>query len=493
MPEFPSFVGPAYRLDTPNAAGDRAVNLFLEQVEQGPRQGKLRQRKTPGLKFFHQIGTGPIRALWSNATDLFCVSGGELWQVNNPSQAHTHATLIGPVANGTNPATIVTNGFQLLIASAGQLYFDAGDGTGVRPVVDIFGTPVAAATATFLDNYIIVNIPNTKQIQISALAPNGATWDPADVAEKEGQPDNILRVYADNEQLFLFGNDTLEVWINTGGLFPFSRIQGAVFPIGCDSAWSVAGAAGIRMWLWKGVVWAASGLQPTRVSDFGVEQAIKGYTLEDQQNSEAFAWVDAGHLFYALSFPFSGATWVFDYSNKTWHERLYYSNGQYGRFRGRVYARAFGLDLVGDYASNAIYSMDPTWGYDAPPITNPAGTPVPLRWRRVCPYITDNLKNTRYNRLTLDMDTGVGLQVPVGQVAQDPHVMMRYSRNRGKTWSNERQASLGAVGEYDKRVFFNQLGSSYVGLACDVYGTDPVLTSINAAYIDLDGSTAPRP
>lgn len=38
-------------------------------------------------------------------------------------------------------------------------------------------------------------------------------------------------------------------------------------------------------------------------------------------------------------------------------------------------------------------------------------------------------------------------------------VLMCYSDNGGKTWSNWRERSLGQQGEYQKRVRFNRLGA----------------------------------
>jgi hypothetical protein len=498
MAVWPSFTDGSYKLETVNAAGAVCQNLYPEPIEKGPLQGQNRLRGIPGMTpFGPTLVGGPIRALWSNETELFAIAGGQMWQVFDPSWeavvggAPVPPLFIGLIPNGTNPAIVQTNGFQLGIASAGQAFIDPGGGVGLLPIVDTTGAPVNLATLAVLDNYLIGNVANTKQIFLSNLAPDGGTWDPADTAIKEGYPDNIKRVWVDNEELWLFGDETTEVWIDTGGLFPFSRIPGAVFPIGTDSAWAVAGTNGYRFWPWRGQIYMAFGLQPQRISDFGVEEAIKTYSLFDQQNAEAFAWRDGGHIFYAISYPNAGRTWVFDMSTQMWHERLYYSNGQYGRYRGRVYAYAFGKHLVGDYATGQIYQLDPLQYYDAPPIANPTGQGVTLRRRRVAHYINDSLKNIRYNRLTLDMDTGVGISGPTGTLGVAPQVTMRFSLDRGKNWSYERRQSLGQIGQDSTRVFWTQLGASRLGVTAEIVVDDPVPVSINGALIDVGGSTMP--
>lgn len=479
--EFPNFVGPSYKLNTVSAAGDVCRNLYLETIERGPRAGKQRLVNIPGLPLFKEIAA-PIRGMWSNATTLFVIGGGQMWQVFSDN---TPNTLIGNLGSDTNPAMIASNGFQLAIASANAAYIAPGGGAGIFPLTDTTGAPINARSIAFQDQYFIAAINQSKQINISNLAPAGGIWDPSDVAIKEAYSDNISRVWVDypgGELLWLFGDESTEVWTDTGGLFPFQRIQSMVFPIGCDSTWSVAGVVGNRFWMWRGQIWWASGYQPQRVSDYGVEQAIKGYSLNDRQNAEGYSWVDGGHIFYAISFPTAGRTWVFDLKEQAWHERLYFSNGQYGRYRPRMVINAFGMNLGGDYSSGKIFQLDPNTYTDA--------DGAPLRWERICPYVTDETLNVKYKELRIDMDTGIGLNA--GVPGSNPQVMMRYSRDRGKTWSNERQSPLGPIGETLQRAVFRQLGSSYIGMNFDVYGTDPVPTSIVGAYIDVNPGNRAR-
>lgn len=392
---------------------------------------------------------------------------------------------------GTNPAIITSNGFQLGIASAGTAYIAPGGGNPVIPIVDINGDPVNAATIAFQDGYFIAGIRNSKQVQISKLAPNGGTWDPGDTAIKEGYSDNIVRVWVDQPggtYLWLFGNDTYEVWADTGALFPFQRVQSIVRSIGCDSAWSVAGVAGWRFWLWRTSIYAAKGFEADIISDNAVEHAISTYSTSDQNNAEAFAYFDQGRIFYVISFPSSGATWVYDMMEKAWHERQYFVNGVYGRYRPRVSASIWGRHFVGDFQNSRIYELDETVYVDA---DIGAGAAV-LKRERIAPYLTDQEKNVRYNRLTLDIDTGVGLPVAPGQPGYDPTVIMKYSTNRGKNWSNQRSQKLGKSGETLERVFWTQLGSARIGFTADVWVTDPVPFNINAAYIDTSPGTWPR-
>jgi len=53
------------------------------------------------------------------------------------------------------------------------------------------------------------------------------------------------------------------------------------------------------------------------------------------------------------------------------------------------------------------------------------------------------------------MATGIGASGD-----EDPKVTLNYSDDRGVTWANWREASLGGVGARTKRVGFSRLGAS---------------------------------
>lgn len=464
---------------------------MISTVEQGYRKGKLRLQNIPGFKLFKTVANGPIRNLWSNATSCFVIGGPTMYEIfddNPPGGVNNGSTVtVGNVANGPTPATVASNGNSLAISSNNALYLALGVGFGILPIIDTTGAPVLASSVAFIGQYFIVAIAGTRQVMISNLAPDGGTWDPANVAIKEAYSDNIVRLWVDDpggQYVWLFGNDTTEIWTQTADLFPFSRIQGGVLSIGCDAEYSVAGVAGNRFWLWHGTIWWAAGLAPSRVSDYAVERAILGYSQSDQTTAEGFSWIDGGHIFYALSFIEANVTWVFDLKEAAWHKRAYFSNGAFSRYRGRVYTRAFNKHLLGDYQTGDIYELDPKTFTDAH-----GGL---LVRDRIFNCQDDSLRNVRNGDLSIDMDTGIGLPVPPGQPGYDPQVLLKYSKDRGKNWSNERQQSAGRLGQDQKRVKFPQMGASRIGTAIWLRMTDPVPTSYNTAYLGEDPSMRPR-
>jgi PKD repeat protein len=69
----------------------------------------------------------------------------------------------------------------------------------------------------------------------------------------------------------------------------------------------------------------------------------------------------------------------------------------------------------------------------------------------------------------------------------DPRVMLRISNDAGRTWITEQWRSAGRVGEYDRRVRWNRLGSARRRVF-EVSVTDPVPWRVTGAYLKANQS-----
>lgn len=225
--------------------------------------------------------------------------------------------------------------------------------------------PVTASCGAVLDGFFIVATPYSKQVNISQ-AWNGLRWDPAHYQIKEGYPDNILFLYADHEELYVGGAQSIEVWRNTGnGDFPFQRDAsgfnhrgiGALFSycrlgqgIALLSSDSKGGPVAIML----------QGYTPARVSTHALEYRWGKYTT--WTDAESWSYIEEGHEFWVIQFPTAGETWVYDAANGTWHQRAY--GLSLTRWKGRNHAAAFGSHVVGDIATGALYKMSAEYPTD---------------------------------------------------------------------------------------------------------------------------------
>ena len=102
---------------------------------------------------------------------------------------------------------------------------------------------------------------------------------------------------------------------------------------------------------------------------------------------------------------------------------------------------------------------------------------------RTFPHISASGKLMRCNALRIDIEVGVGINGTAQ--GSDPKAMLKWSDDDGRTWSNERTASIGKIGETSKRVIFWKLGS-YRKRIYKLRVTDPVRLNISSVDVDIE-------
>jgi hypothetical protein len=445
------------RSDSTPISVERLIN-FYPRIEGDRAKGKLTLRGTPGLKAFASAGSGPIRGTHNMLGVAYFVSGPDLYTVSSTG----NATLIGGVGSAGN-VTMSDNGAQLTIISgtAGYTYTVATDTLAVISDADF----PAASSVTFLDLYTIVGKDSSGEFYIST-ALDSTEWDALDFATAEALPDNIVRVYANKGQLWLFGEDSTEVWFNSGASFPFTRMSGGRIDRGCLAKLSVAEEDNSLFWLGNDkTVYRANGFTPQRISTHAVEEAIESYATP--QDGEAWTYTMAGHKFYALSF--SEGTWVYDIATGLWHER---QSTDKKRWRASAGIEVYGKVLCGDFETGNIYELDAdTYDENGADLIATAISE---------PFYGEG-QYVRMPRLQLEFETGVGLTTGQGS---DPQVMLQFTDDGGKTWSNEKWRSLGKIGKYKSRVVWNRLGA-FKERSLKISISDPVKRVLIAADIRL--------
>jgi hypothetical protein len=471
-------LGGAYVARSVNAAANRMVNLFPEVVPEGGKEPAFLQR-CPGLRLVATVGEGPIRGMWKFGDFLYVASGGKLYRVDG-NFAVTELGLI----NGSGPVSMADNGIQLFVACNPSAFIYNAN-TGVFAQVTDPDFP-GAVTVGYLDSYFVFNEPNSQRVWVTSLL-DGTAIDPLDFASAEGNPDNIVSLMVDHREVWLFGNNTVEVWYNAGlADFPLARIEGAFMETGCLAPYSVAKLDNAVFWLGSdargnGIVYRNQGYNAQRVSTHAIEWQIQQYGVLN--DAIGYSYQQDGHSFYVLVFPTAQATWVFDVATGAWHERAYWDGVQYRRHRSNCQANFAGQVLVGDWENGRVYAFD-LEVYD-----DSGATQRWLRSWRALPTGQNSLKRTAHHLLQMDCETGIGINTGQGSNSQ---VMLRWSDDGGHTWSNEHWASMGKLGEYGKRVIWRRLGmtTKLRDRVYEVSGTDPVKIAIMGAELSVTPTSA---
>ena len=501
-------LGSAYVARSVNAADNRMVNLFPEIVPEGGKEPAFLQR-APGLTRMTIAGDGPVRGMWQFGNYGYAVSGDTLFQIDS----NWNAIAKGTVA-GTGPVSMADNGTQLFIAANPQGYIYNVQTNVFQQITD--SDFPGAVTVGYIDGYFVFNEPNSQKLWVTQLL-DGTSVDPLEFASAEGNPDNVVAIFVDHREVWVYGTNSTEVWYDAGLLdFPLARIQGAYNELGCAAPYSIAKMDNQIYWLGRdargqGMVYRAAGYMGQRISTHAIEWQMQEYS--DLTDAVGYTYQQDGHSFYVLNFPTADTTWVFDVATGAWHERASFQNGDFNRHRGNSQMFFNATNVVGDYQNGKIYKLD---------LEVYADDDQPQKWLRswrALPTGANNLTRTIQHSMQLDCETGVGLdgqQFEVGLLqaenddflvteagdyiaidynvvqGSDPQVMLRFSDDGGHNWSNEHWKSMGRIGEYGKRTIWRRLGATMKirDRVYEVSGTDPVRIYIMGAELILSGTRA---
>jgi len=445
------------------ASSARLVNLYPEPIS----DGVVALYGTPGLSLFASVGAGPIRGMMNVGGSLYVVSGSQVYSVASTGIS----TLLGSIVTASGMVSMTTDGNDIQIVDGTANGWLVNVSTGALTAITDGDFP-GGVTNAFLDGFVLFNEPGTGKLWATE-GYNAGSIDPLSFATAEGLPDDLVAITVDHREVWLFGEQSTEVWYNAGTAgFPFARINGAFLEHGCAAAFSVAKIDNTVFWLGQddkgaGVVWRADGYTPRRISTHDVETAIAGYASV----SDAVAWTyqQDGHAFYVLSF--GTETWCYDASTDKWHQRAAFVNGEYARHRANTHAMLGRQHIVGDYENGNLYVLDPETYTDNGAV---------LAREFVSPHVRSG-KRVGYAEVELRMETGVGLQSGQGS---DPQVMLATSDDAGRTWGSWRTTSFGAVGQYLARAVFRRLGSGF-GKTFKVRVTDPVPVAFISARVEF--------
>jgi hypothetical protein len=272
------------------------------------------------------------------------------------------------------------------------------------------------------------------------------------VTEAEGKPDGLVRLKTRRKEVWLFGQDTTEIWTITQDVNnPFEPLGGTYIDLGC-----LAPASVVQMG--EAIAWVASDYTVRLAQDYAsavisidaVSRAIKG--LSDPTAIEAFVYREPGVTNLVLNSP--SWTWVMSQSldknapETRWHEQESIGLGR------RRFAHCIdfgGMQLCGDSDGATLYNLTLDSGADGD---------SELMSRIITEPQHAYPGEVEYNALYLDPLPGSGLNTPSNSETLDPVLMVRDSDDGGQSWSNQIDMPIGRQGQSRTRAVAHQLGTS---------------------------------
>ena len=486
MSDF-DFVGSAYTAQSIYQDDQELINWYTEidptkqdsafEVQLGRQvtRGVVALYPTPGLVVKAQLGAGEVRGMrtLSGGNVLIAACGNKAYKVN----ADFTFQVIGALESDTGLVSITDNGLESMLFD-GENRYSYNMQTGIYSIIaPSDGAFQGGVTGDCVDNYIIYNKPDSQQW--AATDALSSVTQPLSFSSKDGSPDNLVSLIGSGRVIYLLGEKTSESWIDVGTFpFPFQRIPGSNQQHGCVAAGSVARLGDSFAFLGQddrgqNIAVINQGYGFIRISNHAVENDLYGQVVSD---ARGYSYQAGGHEFFVLNFPTADKTWVYDLTTKDWHKWLSTDDlGQFHRHRSNCSAFFQGLNLVGDYETGSIYSLERDAYTDA-------GRTI-KRVRR-CPHIVSDFRRQYFDTMQIQFQPGVGLSNGQGS---DPQAMLRWSNDGGATWSSEHWKSIGAIGMYKNRCIWRRIGSARDRIF-EVSVTDPINAVIVSANLEASGA-----
>jgi hypothetical protein len=426
--------------------------------------------------------TNPLFAQLNGQWTVASLSGANLVNLTTMGLTVQPATALAAGQATPQSTGAGTYPSQLLIASGGSLTVFSLAGNSFQPITT---PPTQVLMVDFLDGFFVaLTAGNTWSVS----APEDATtWPGISVSQVAVFSDQLFGLIASNRLLWVFGAKRAVGYYTSGAaLFPFDVASGAFMEVGLAAQYSLArvathGGTSI-MWLGgdergQGVVYAANGFIPQRVSDSALEYWMsQQVTIAD---AVGMARQEEGQNFYDLWFPSANALWTLDVDLGWWHRRTSLVKGAQAAHLGRCHVSAFGFQLVGDRTSGKVYKSSTKYFTD---------NGAPIIRTRVGPTISNEggQLTTPINEFQVDFETGLAPEPPLTDATgtpRDPYAMFSYSEDFGKTFTPERMIPCGQAGNFKVVAIDRRLGS-WRSFTPKVTVSDPIPWRIVDAYVN---------
>lgn len=468
-------VGGAYSARSIIANSQRCINLYPERNGNGAPV-PLTHYQRPGLRPLVTSGGSVVRNIYraSNGNG-YCTIDSTVYAIS-PSWG---LTAIGSVSPGlVTPVSMVDNGATIAVVDGSTSAWLINMSTNAYSAwSDPLGYMRGGDRVDYIDGFLIMNVAQANGNNNEWISTTLNTTDFTDgyYAFKTAYPDPLMTLCVNHNYIFLLGQLKSEVWYNAGlATFPFAMLVGTYIEHGIAAKYSLA-MADIKIFMLSqdlqghGVVHMINGgnFTCTRISNHALEYQIRLMAnTVGISDAIGYTYQQDGHYFYVLTFPSGDQTWVYDDSlgedpTIAWHQEAWTdpSDGSLHRHRGNCHGFINGTNVVGDFENGTLYAMDLDVYTDTV-----AGTVCTNTYIRTFPHlgtgeveigiwgkrpIPADGRRVRHTAFMLDLECGL---------APESTVALRYSDDRGRTFSSDVLQTTGEQGQYLTQPIWRGLG-----------------------------------
>ncbi|MDF3016202.1 MAG: hypothetical protein K0R44_1427 [Thermomicrobiales bacterium] len=469
---FPITTAPGLQ---PTESGGRLINSTVEYAPPGSRSKHI-WRAVPGLVPATTIGTDDHRGALKLGSTLIVINDDEGYSLDS---SYSSTTLSGDAVPGEGRVIMARNMRatpQIIVVTDNGMVKIEGGAIATFTDADL----PAPNSVCFKDGYFFFGIGDGRCF---ASGLNDVTVSSLDWTRAESSPDGLTRVFPFASGIALGGENSIELFSNTGNPtgFPFTR--STVLPYGLYGLHAVTGFiegfTGDPLFVDnEGVVRLMSGFGARAVSTKDVEDLINA--ISDRTTLTADCYVSRGQPVYVLSC----ADWTLEYSPASatspehWRERVSIGSA---RWRAGIVVNCFNRWLALDETGDEILQLDAAFRRE--------GTQQ-MVWQLRSTQAHNFPARAQVHRASFDFLVGVGTDTGIDPIETNPQVQISWSDDGGVTWSNPVFRSLGTQGEY-RAIDVNRLGiTKRQGRQYKLVVADPVPVAFYGGAQDVEALAA---
>lgn len=471
MPRVPLPLGFSFYTSESKPFGAQRCINWIPTVAEGPALNPRALLQPSGLKQFADTLINGNRGGQFMSDVPFFINGNSLISI----AANSAFTNLGTIP-GSGRVSLANNGqfLVVLIPGLSAFAFDNVANT-LTQITDVdFRT---SDTVVFKDGFFAFSASDGSVFFNSALN-DPFSYDALDFGTAEINPDKIVALHVNHNELFVCGQETIELFQNVGGAgFPFQRIPGANIQKGVHAKFSIVEFDNTFVFAGGGVnektaIWKVSGSSSAiKMSTNAIDNQIQKFNEQEISDSFALTWSERGQFLVSFTFEserIPSKTFVYNATASALADGSMWFEQQSGvtdnRYRVQSIVRAYGKLLVGDQSTGLIGEIDQdTLTYYGEPI---------FRQSTTAPFSADGVELFA-GSFEATFQAGVGLTSGL-----NPQVRLDHSDNGGTTFKDERSRGIGKIGEYGQRAVWERQGSFPVSRVIRLTITDPVIANL---------------
>jgi len=544
---FAGLLAESYSLWSTKAENDLSINCWRERIQSGQGVNEYYLRRSPGISpQITDAAAGAVRGMFdasvNGAERMWAAIGSVLREYATASSSVS----LGAIANDGGFVQMAASQTSVLFVSAGVLY---RINSGALASVSLSFTPIGVVFLKNLfvvlsDTFQQFYWSEDDGATFPAANVQTAEADANDVVAIQVLNQQLWLIGNRITQIYYVGTNLDAPFVpNDSGVIRSGTVSAAtVRLLGVNLLWLERTAEG------EGSVVMTEGYAVRPVSNSYIDNAIntlaRTYALAD---ATALSFQIAGHEFYRLTF--GDKTFEYHKTQNEWEEVswLNWLLGTQHKHRGLSACQAFGKTLLGDHTNGIIYELSVDTYHDCgfPMRVNRRAPHIVEENRRVRINrfglgmetgvgLTEPLWLNNYSLSAATFATNLAAAVsggtvttaqsvvlqqiydfepyvplnpyPTPQVMNDlgffpwgstsalndgtiigtpPQLTMRYSKDGGRTYTNEQSISMGVPGEYDKLMDWLRCGMAR-DFVFDLFTTDPVKLAITQGVIEAE-------